>query len=172
MSNNTVMFCPNCRLEVPRGASALRVIRCQTCGALLLVSDVYSRVLFSINMMECDDDLRSFKNSPWALIFTWIPLVIFLVPLALATIWVLVQLHISGYYPLKPAHGSFSELMAVFGSIGLAGSLAGGIIVPLRVFLRKQPIRDRVAIISIGLSCLSLLLVGFYLWLVVAHQPR
>lgn len=172
MSNNTAMFCPSCQRDILLGASTFRVIRCRNCGALLLLSDVYSRVLFTINMTEFNDDLRSFKKSPWALIFTWIPLVIFLVPLALATIWVLVQLHISGSYALKPARGSFSELMAGFGSIGLAGSLAGGIIVPLRVFLRKQPIRDGVGIISIGLSCLSLLLVGFYLWLVVMHQPR
>lgn len=105
----------------------------------------------------------------WGIILAWVPLAFFIVSGSIELVGAIQSQKATG---LGAVAGGLSEAMVTFGFVAIVASEIAGIVMLLRTFSRKHPMRGVIAVVSMCSSALLLLVLGFFLWFTLTHNWR
>ena len=108
------------------------------------------------------------KRFLWAVVLAWTPWA----PTVIALMIAFQGISNSKATGIGAVAGGVGEVLATWGIIAMIISQGVAIVWLFRSFSRDHWTRNFVAAVSIGLSGLILLMVGFFLWMVWFQMPR
>jgi len=102
------------------------------------------------------------KRFVWALVLAWAPWV----PTLLGLVNAFIGINNSKAMGIAAVAGGVSELLVLWGFITMIATQALAILWLARSFSRDHWMRNFASLVSIGMSGLMLLIVGFFVWMV------
>jgi len=102
------------------------------------------------------------KRFAWALVLTWAPWL----PTLLGLVNVFIGIKNSKATGLAAVSGGIGEMLAMWGLVTMIVAQGVAIVWMFRSFSRDHWGRNIVSLVSIGMSGLMLMMVGFFLWAV------
>lgn len=119
--------------------------------------------------MDTNAEVVAQHRFRWGIILAWVPLAFFIATAARELVGAIQSNKATG---LGAVAGGLSEAVVTFGFVAIVVSEMAGIVMLLRTFSRKHPMRGFIAVVSMCFSALLLLVLGLFLWFTLTHNWR